>query len=94
MLSLDPLKNVQNKFTNCAASYKPFYVYRKRSLQQNGDMRKRNEKEDCMHVECSRLQGHTLSPPQEYSAANFRSNFLQQFSTVKIRSNFPQQFSA
>jgi hypothetical protein len=39
------------------------FLYRKRPLQQNGDMRKRNGKEDYICVESRRLQGHPLSPP-------------------------------
>ncbi len=32
--------------------------------------------------------------PPKFSAATFRSNFLQEFSAAIFRSNFPQQFSA
>jgi hypothetical protein len=39
------------------------FLYRKRSLQQNGEMKKRNGKEGYINVECKRLQGHPLSPP-------------------------------
>jgi hypothetical protein len=50
-------------FAYCTASHKPF-LYRKRPSQQNGERRKRNEKEDYLYVECKQLQGHLHpSPP-------------------------------
>jgi hypothetical protein len=39
------------------------FLYQKRPLQQNGDRRKRNERGNCMYVECSQLQGHTRPSP-------------------------------
>ncbi len=60
---LDLVFNIEAKRTCCTASHKPF-LYRKRPSQQNGERRKRNEKEDYIHVECKQLQGRLLpSPP-------------------------------
>ncbi len=48
---------------SCTASHKPF-LYRKRPSQQNGERRKRNEKEDYIYVGCNQLLGHLHpSPP-------------------------------
>ena len=48
---LDFVFDIEAKQTSCTASHKPF-LYRKRPSQQNGERRKRNEKEDYIHVEC------------------------------------------
>jgi hypothetical protein len=62
---LDFVFDIEAKRTCCTASHKPF-LDRKRPSQQNGERRKRNEKEDYIHVECKQLQDclHPLPPIQ------------------------------
>ncbi len=60
----DPQKYLQSIESTSRALYgfPQAFLYRKRPLQQNGGRRKRNEKEDCTHVESKQLQGHPPPP--------------------------------